>query len=158
MDRLPLIKVRKGKIMKDDKIIKKDVVGYIENLAKEYGSVYAIDLDGYRKNSANLGLYKKVARHLWIDAYPRYVEDVMDLTIIGTNRITIWNMDESMLKEVREMIEKDVYLSGKDVFKVASMVKKYGFKGIVLHEGQEAKEDIETWKIYLNEYVVKRIR
>ena len=144
--------------MKDGKIIKKDVAGYIENLAKEYGSVYAIDLDGYRKNSANLSLYKKVAHRLWIDAYPRYVEDVMDLTIIGTDRITIWNMDESMLKEIKEMIERDIYLSGKDVDRVATIAKKYGFKGIVLHEGQEAKENVETWKIYLKEYVVRRIR
>ena len=153
-----MIKVKRGKIMINDEVIKKDVVNFIEKIAKEHGGVYAIDLDGYKKNSANIRLYKKVARYLWIDAYPRYVEDVMDLTIIGINKITIRDMEENKLKEIKEMIENDIYLSGRNLTRTVELVKKYGFKGIVLMEGQEIKEDIETWKIYLNEYVARRIK
>ncbi len=153
-----MIKVKRGKVMMNNEVIRRDVVNFIEKIAKEHGGVYAIDLDGYKKNSANIRLYKKVARHLWIDAYPRYVEDVMDLTIIGINKITVRDMEESKLKEIKEMIENDIYLSGKNMKRNVELAKKYGFKGIVLMEGQEIKEDIETWKIYLNEYIVRRIK
>ena len=158
MEKLPVIKIRKGKAMKDDVIIKKNVVDYIEKIAKEFGEVYIIDVDGYKRNSANFDLYKKIARHLWVDAYPRYVEDVMDLVISGISRITIRNMKEEMIKEVSNMVEKDVYLSYNNASDAVNLAKKYGFKGVVLNEWQEVGEDIETWKLYMKEYVIRRVK
>jgi len=157
MEKYPLIKVRKGKVMKDDTIIKKNVIEFIENLVKEYGIVYIMDVDGYKKNSANIQLYKKL-RHIWVDSFPRYVEDVMDLIIIGVEKITVRNMEKKMLDELKNMTDHEIYLSGEDIDNISKLAKEYGFKGIVLHEWQESKDEIETWKIYPKEYVIRRIK
>ena len=93
-----------------------------------------------------------------MDAYPRYVEDVMDLVIFGISRITIRNMKEEMIKEVSNIVEKDVYLSYNNASDAVNLTKKYGFKGVVLNEWQQVGEDIETWKLYMKEYVIRRVK
>ncbi len=149
-----MIKVKRG-----NKIWKKgEAKEIIQEMAKDYGMVYVIDVDGYRKNSPNLELYKKVGNKIWVDSYPRYVEDVMDLIIVGIERITIWNMKEEYLREVREMSEEEIFIGNNDVKKAVKIVKNYGFNGVVLEENQECKEDIETWKLYENEEIIRRIR
>lgn len=159
MKEFPIIRVRKGKIRRKDKIWKRrEVINIIEELCKEYKGIYVIDLDGFRKNSPNLDLYKKVDCELWIDSYPRYTEDVMDLVIVGAEKITIRNMDDEKLQEIKEMCEKDIFLLYDDVNLAIKNVKKFGFKGIILDENQSCKESLETWKIYLNEEIIRRIR
>lgn len=155
MEKFPVVRVRRGKIKFGSKIYKKkEAIAIIEDLTKKYGMVYTLDLDGFRKNSANLDLYKKL-RKLWVDAHPRYVEDVMDLIIVGIERITIRNLNFDYLREIREICEQEIFLAGKDAIE---KVKKFGFDGIVLNEEENIKEDMQTWKIYLNEEVIKRIR
>ncbi len=159
MQEFPLIKVRKGKIKRKEQIWKKkEAIKIVEELNKQYGGVYLIDLDGYRKNSANIDLYKKIRANIWVDAYPRYVEDVMDLIVIGANRITIRNMEEDYLREISEMCEKEIFIAEEDEKEAIKKVRRYGFTGIVLDETQNLKGDVEIWKIYLNEEVVRRIR
>jgi len=159
MEKFPVIKIRKEKVMKDDVVIKKDVINFIEKIAKEFGGVYIIDVDGYKKNEANFRLYKKIAVPIWLDAYPRYVEDVMDLVIIsGVNKITVRNMEEEMLKEIKDMIEKEIYLAYNNALQSSYFATKYGFKGVVLDEWQEIGGNIETWKLHLKEYVIRRVR
>jgi len=155
----PVIKVKRGKIRRGNKIWKKgEAKEVIQGMAKDYEMVYVIDVDGYRKNSPNLELYKKVGNKIWVDSYPRYVEDVMDLIIVGIERITIWNMKEEYLREVREMSEEEIFIGNNDVKKAVKIVKNYGFNGVVLEENQECKEDIEIWKLYENEEIIRRIR
>ena len=155
MEKFPIVRIKRGKTKFGNKIYKKkEAISIMEELAKKYGMVYTLDLDGFRKNSANLNLYKKL-RKLWVDAHPRYVEDVMDLIIVGIERITIRNLNFDYLKEIREICEQEIFLVGKDAVK---KVKEFGFDGVVLDEEEDIKEDIQTWKIYLNEEVIKRIR
>ena len=159
METYPVIKIRKGKVMKNNKIIKKrDAIDFIEELGKKNGIVYAIDLDGYKKNSANLKIYKEIGKYLWIDAFPRYVDDVMDIIITGVKRITLRDMPERELKEIKEMAEKEIFVSGKNAYEAANRAIKYNFNGVVLYEEQEIKKDIQTWKIYMNEGIIRRIK
>ncbi|MCD6171283.1 MAG: hypothetical protein J7J36_02550, partial [Thermoplasmata archaeon] len=108
--------------------------------------------------SANLKLYKKVGRYLWVDSYPRYLEDVMDIIISGVERITIRDMNEEQLKEVKDISEKDIFLSGKNADEMAKFVAKYKFNGIVLSEEQEISDELQTWKIYMSEENIRRIK
>ncbi len=159
MQELPIIKIRKGKIKRGEKIWKKrEAIKTIEEICREYNGVYIIDLDGYRKNSANIDVYKRIKADIWVDSFPRYVEDVMDLIIVGINRITIRNMKEEYLKEISEICEKEIFISEKNVNEAIKKVKKYDFAGIVLEEMQNSKENVETWKIYMNEEIIRRIR
>ncbi|MCD6513241.1 MAG: hypothetical protein J7K61_06545 [Thermoplasmata archaeon] len=155
----PVIKIKGGKIMYHNEISRgKKAAELLKNLTKN-GIVYVFDIDGYRKNSVNFELYMKAGKNLWIDAYPRSAEDVMDLIISGAEKITLRDMNEDVLKEVKEMVEKDVYLSGKDVREEIKKARKMGFKGVVLYDNQDSKEeDMEIWKIYENQYIIKRIK
>ncbi len=159
MEKYPIIRFKRGKAMRGNEIWKKrDVVTLIKKLGKENDLVYVIDLDGYKKNSANLKLYKKVGKYLWVDSYPRYLEDVMDIIISGVERITIRDMKEEQLKEVKDISEKDIFLSGKNADEIAKKVAKYKFNGIVLSEEQEIAHNLQTWKIYMSEGNIMRIK
>ena len=159
MEKYPIVRLKRGKAMRGNEIWKKrDVIPLIKKLGKENKLVYIIDLDGYKRNSANLKLYKKVGRYLWVDSYPRYLEDVMDIIISGVERITIRDMNEEQLKEVKDISEKDIFLSGKNVDEMAKFVAKYKFNGIVLSEEQEISDELQTWKIYMSEENIRRIK
>ncbi|HEC88797.1 MAG TPA: hypothetical protein ENI52_05725 [Thermoplasmata archaeon] len=160
MEEYQIIKIKRGKIKVNEKIWKKrDALKIIEELGKENKIIYAIDLDGYKRNSANLDLYKKFEGKIWVDAYPRYVEDVMDLFITGINRVTLWNMKDEYLEKVREICDGDIFIGEKDAREAVKKARKYDFKGIVLDENQDIKaDDIEVWKIYLLEEKIRRLR
>lgn len=160
MEEYQIIKVKKGKIKVNDKIWRrKDAIRIIEEMLEKSKMIYAIDLDGYKKNSANLDLYKKFDGKLWVDAYPRYVEDVMDLFITGINRVTLWNMKDEYLERVKEICDGEIFIGEKEEERAIKKAKKYGFKGIVLDENQGAKaDDMEIWKIYLLEGKIRRLK
>lgn len=160
MEEYQIIKIKGGKIKVNEKIWRrKEAIRVIEEMLEKSKMIYAIDLDGYRKNSANLDLYKKFDGKLWVDAYPRYVEDVMDLFITGINRITLWNMKDEYLKKVREICDGEIFIGEKDEKEAIKKAKRYEFKGIVLDENQSAKaDDIEIWKIYLLDGKVRRLK
>jgi len=158
MEEFPVIKVRKGKVKRGEKIWKKrDALQVIEELVKQYDMVYIIDVDGYNRNNTNLDLYKKIGKNLWIDSFPRRVEDVVDLIVVGAERITIKNMEGENIKELKEICEKDIYISGDDPDAFNKLVK-YNLKGLVIEEVQEIKKDVQTWKIYKEEWVIKRVK
>ncbi|KAA0012444.1 hypothetical protein B6U81_04045 [Thermoplasmatales archaeon ex4484_30] len=158
MEEFPVIKVRKGKVKRGEKIWKKrDALQVIEELVKQYDMVYIIDVDGYNRNNPNLDLYKKIGKNLWIDSFPRRVEDVVDLIVVGAERITIKNMEGENIKELKEICEKDIYISGDDPDAFNKLVK-YNLKGLVIDEVQEIKKDVQTWKIYKEEWVIKRVK
>ncbi len=154
----PLIKVKSGKIMYRNKISRgKEAIELIKSMTKN-GMVYVFDIDGYRKNSLNFEVYRKAGKNLWIDAYPRSTEDVMDIIVSGADKITLRDMDEKALKEIKELTDKDIYLSGDKIEMEIERVRKFGFSGIVLHANQNSTEEIETWKIYEDMSIIKRIK
>jgi len=161
VEEYPVVKVKGRKVKRRDVIYKgKEAMDFLEKIGKEYGMVYVIDVDGYRRNSPNLEMYKRLSANIWIDSLPRNVEDVMDLIIYGFENISIWNMGEEPLKEIKDMCDmKNIHIFiGADERKNAiNIVKKYGFHGVIT-EGEEIKNDVETWKIYTGDWVIRRLR
>ena len=141
MDTFPLLYLKAGKlsIFVEDKWIrqKESIIQKLIDLSQEYGQVYIVDLDGYRKNRAHLDIYRSSSRKVsfWVDSAPRTPGDVMDLFISGVHRITlIWKiMDDNYLEEIREMCTEEIYLATKDEFdKTLDKAKKMGFDGVVV--------------------------
>ena len=159
MNEYPVIKVRGGKIKVGDEVYRgKKVIEKMEEMIADHELVYVIDLDGCKKNSPNLELYKKVDGGIWLDACPRGVEDVMDLIVAGAEKITIWGMKEEYFKEISEAVERDIFIGGKDVRWATEMVRKYNFRGIVIEEKQESISKIETWKIFESQGFIRRVK
>lgn len=158
MNEHPIIKVKRGKVQRKNTIWKKkEALKIIEELSTKYEIVYAIDLDGYKKNSPNLDLYKKIKGRVWIDACPRYVEDVIDLMISGSERVTIWNMNDNYLRTIQDICEGEIFIGDDDIKTAVNKIKKYGFSGLVLGDNQDGKTDIESWKIHQNEEIIKKV-
>ena len=154
-----MVRVRKGKIKRGDNIWKrKEAIEALNNLCTENKFVYVIDLDGFRKNSPNLDLYKKVYGKLWIDSYPRFVEDVMDLIVVGAERITVRDANSDFLKEIKEICDKEIFLAGNNLKELAKLTKDLEFNGIVLDEEQNFTGELETWKIYLSDETIRRLK
>jgi len=159
MEEYPLIKVKGGKIRRNNTIWRrKKAVEKIQELAKTYGMVYAIDLDGYKRNEPNLELYKKVRSYVWVDAFPRHVEDVMDIIVNGVERLTVWVMEDAHLAELRDMCESDIFLRDDDAKNAVKKAREYRFDGVVLESGQSHGNTVETWKIDTETEVVKRVK
>jgi len=156
-----MVKVKGRKIKRGDEIYRGEKAReFIEEMGKRYGMVYVMDVDGYKRNSPNLSFYKKLDCPIWIDSFPRYLEDVMDLVVSGFERISIWDMKDENLAEVRDMCEIEIFIGDEDEKEAKRKAIKYGFKGIILEEGQREGSDgkkMEIWKIYMNEWMVKRI-
>jgi len=155
----PVVRIRKGKIKRGDNIWKrKEAVEALNNLCTENKFVYVIDLDGFRKNSPNLDLYKKVYGKLWIDSYPRFVEDVMDLIVVGAERITVRDANSNFLEKIKEICDKEIFLAGNNLKELAKLTKDLEFNGIVLDEEQSFTGELETWKIYLSDETIRRLK
>jgi len=159
VEEYPVVKVKGGKARREDVIYRgKKAREFIEELGKKYGTVYIIDVDGYRKNSPNLSFYKKISIPIWIDSFPRYVEDVMDLVISGFEKISIWNMNDGYLGEIKDMCDVDIFIGEEaEEEEAARKASRYGFKGIILEEEQKKVKELEAWKIYMKDWMVRRI-
>ena len=156
-----MVKVKGRKVRRKNAIYRgKEAMNFLEKIVKDYGMVYVIDVDGYRKNSPNLDVYKKISSSIWIDTFPRNVEDVMDLVIYGFGKLSIWNMREEYLKEINDMCDmKDIriFIGDEEMVKALNIVKKYGFHGVITEEGG-IKSDVETWRIYMDDWIVRRVK
>ncbi|RLF33406.1 MAG: hypothetical protein DRN07_02670 [Thermoplasmata archaeon] len=159
MDEYPFIKVKGGKIRRNNTVWRgKKAVEKLQELVKTYEMVYALDLDGYKRNEPNLELYKKVRGSVWVDAFPRYVEDVMDIIVSGVERLTVWVMEERHLAELRDMCESEIFLRDDDAKNAARKAREYRFRGVILESGQPSGNTVEMWKIDTDAEVVRRVK
>ncbi len=157
MEELPLVYLSRGKIIEGKNRF--NAVDKLKEMKKERKKVYVLDLDGVKRNRPNLDIYKKVSHKpfLWIDALPRYLEDVMDLVVVGADKITVGDiMDDEELKKIREMCDGELFLRGKDETETAKKAAELGFDGIVTVSPKE-KVDVPSWGIYPAEGIVKKL-
>lgn len=66
----------------------------LTNLARRFGRVVLTDVNGVRRNDADLEFIQHAARKrpIWADAGSRYADDAMDLFIAGAETVTMrWN-------------------------------------------------------------------
>lgn len=63
----------------------------IREAADAHDKVYVVDRQGMRRNKPDIDLYQDVAdaAEVWVDAGPRYAEDVVDLFIAGAHHVVV---------------------------------------------------------------------
>lgn len=61
----------------------------IRDAASDHDRVYVVDRQGVQRNKPDIELYQDVAgeAELWVDAGPRYAEDVVDLFVAGADHV-----------------------------------------------------------------------
>lgn len=157
MNEIPLTFIKNGKVIGEDG----RAFHVLKELHKRYGDVYAIDVDGFKRNKANIDIYKKLSSKpfLWIDARPRCLEDVMDLIISGAKVVIIRPvMGDEILEEIRGMCEIELFLAGKDK-RIIEIGRKLGFDGVVLFNVRgNVVNGIPIWIAYPRERKVKQWR
>lgn len=78
--------------------------GVLTALARAFGRVALVDVQGVRRNEADLEFVQQVARRrsVWVDAGSRFATDAMDLFVAGAETVTMrWNTLDS-IEELRE--------------------------------------------------------
>jgi len=157
MEEMPLVYVKRGKVIEGKSRI--NAVDRLKEIRKEGKKAYVLDLDGIKRNSPNLDIYRKLAHKpfLWIDALPRCLEDVMDLVVVGAERITIGDVvSDEELKKIREMCDVGLFLRGDDGVKAAEKAMKFGLDGIVM-VSPKGRVDAPAWGVYPTQGVVKKM-
>lgn len=158
MDRIPLVYVERGQaIVKGDR---GSAVETLRELRGEHDLVYVVDLDGHRRNGANLAVYKKVSRKafLWLDAAPRRVEDVIDLVVAGATRVTLGDaLQDGDLRQLMDMVESDLYLRSGRPMQAEQHVRRFGLAGLVIDDTWRETWNVETWRLDANEGMADRI-
>jgi len=108
MDIIPLIYLKKGKIMVEQKEYHLPFNEILEQVDKDV-NIYVLDTDGIEKDKPNLCLYQKLSKShaLWVDTGPRILGDIVDVIMAGATNITVrknlWHeLDVSSIKEITE--------------------------------------------------------
>ena len=111
MEIIPLIKLKKRKIIDEDESSSDNIFEQID----EEQLLYILDLDGIEKDKPNLCTYQKLSKsyELWIDNGPRNLGDVVDAFMAGATRITIrgdlcLQLD---IPSIREITENKIYIN-----------------------------------------------
>ena len=105
MDIIPLIKLKKRRIVDYPKSFLKEIKDVID----ENESLYILDFDGIEKNKPNLCTVQRLASSydLWFDFGPKDLGDIVDAIMTGAESITLrkplWpNIKVSEIKEITE--------------------------------------------------------
>ena len=125
MEIIPLIKLKKRKILNHPKSFLKDISDYID----ESENVYILDFDGIDKNKPNFCTVRKLASSfdLWFDFGPKNLGDVVDAIMTGASSITLrktlW--PNSVLSEIKDITENKIFTNIDFEYK-----GKYDFKDV----------------------------
>lgn len=91
LEAVPVVHVENGQLLElpDD-----DVEASLTDLARRFERVAIVDVEGIRRNTADLTFLQAAGRRrsIWVDAGSRYANDAMDLFIAGAESVTLrWN-------------------------------------------------------------------
>jgi len=109
MEIIPLIKLKKRKILDYPKSFLNDITNEIDDNEK----VYILDFDGIDRNKPNLCTVQRLASSfdLWIDFGPKNLGDIVDAVMTGattiTLRKTLW--PESELSDIKDITENKIF-------------------------------------------------
>lgn len=83
-------------------------------LAREFGDVYVVDVEGVRRNKPDIELMREVTRNLpvWADVGPRYAADAMDALVAGASHLTLrWNTlrNRDELDELADVADPEAF-------------------------------------------------
>lgn len=105
---VPMVRLQKRRLVAaDGSPAPEPAVERVRELAAK-GPVCVVDLDGLRRNKADLDTLRKMGErgHLWVDGGSRFATDAMDVLVAGAERATLrWShlADEGELREAHEM-------------------------------------------------------
>lgn len=105
---VPVVRLRKRRLLgASGDLLETDAVPRVRQLAAK-GPVCVVDLDGLRRNKADLDTLRRMADkgNVWADAGSRFATDAMDLLVAGADRVTLrWGSlaDEEELREAHAM-------------------------------------------------------
>lgn len=104
---VPLAQLQRRRLVNADGSLDRDVVARVRELAAK-AMVCVLDLDGLRRNKADLNTLRQMADkgNVWADAGSRFATDAMDVLVAGAERATMrWAhlARESELREAHEM-------------------------------------------------------
>jgi hypothetical protein len=133
MEIIPLIKLKKRKIMDYPKSFLKEFTNEIDENEK----IYILDFDGIDRDKPNLCTVQRIASSydLWIDFSPKNIGDVVDAVMAGANAITLrkppWpNIEISDIKDITDnsiFTNIDFDYKGKNSFKDMNKDQLDGF-------------------------------
>jgi uncharacterized protein related to proFAR isomerase len=146
MDIIPLIYLKKGKIMVEQEEYHLPFNEILEQVDKDV-NIYVLDTDGIEKDKPNLCLYQKLSKShaLWVDTGPRILGDIVDVIMAGATNITVrkdlWHeLDVSSIKEITEnKIYAGVGLKSQDE-RNTEIFPFYDVDGLVVFDGKNQVE------------------
>ena len=105
MELIPLIKLKKRKVIGFNKSDLKDILKDIKDDEK----IYILDFDGIERDKPNFCTFQRISGsyELWVDFGPRNLGDVVDAVMAGASSITLrkplWsNIEASDIKDITE--------------------------------------------------------
>ncbi len=125
MEIIPLIKLKKRKILGHPESFLKDVLKEINENEK----IYILDLDGIEKDKPNFCTFQRLSSSydLWVDFGPRNLGDVVDAVMAGANTITLrkplWSNIE--ISDIKDITENKIFTNVDFEYK-----GKYDFKDV----------------------------
>ncbi|MFO8133709.1 MAG: hypothetical protein R6U10_07280 [Thermoplasmatota archaeon] len=158
MDRIPLVHVENGQAVVGGEC--SSAVEALRELRDGHDLVYVVDLDGVRRNRANIDVYKAVSKKafLWLDAAPRRVEDVIDLVVAGASRVTLGDaVPDGDLRQLVDMVESDLYLRSERPLQAERRVRRFELAGLVVDDIWRETWNVETWRLDDDQGVAERI-
>lgn len=104
---LPVVHLERGRFPEYPSV---EPEAALTELARRFGRVVLVDVEGVRSNDADLEFIQAASRRrsLWVDAGSRYATDAMDLFVAGAESVTMrWNTLHSSdeLAEAAEMCQ-----------------------------------------------------
>jgi hypothetical protein len=146
MDIIPLIYLKKGKIMVEQEEYHLPFNEILEQVDKDV-NIYVLDTDGIEKDKPNLCLYQKLSKShaLWVDTGPRVLGDIVDVIMAGATNITVrknlWHeLDVSSIKEITEnKIYAGIDLKSQDG-RNTEIFPFYDVDGLVVFDGKTQVE------------------
>jgi hypothetical protein len=125
MEIIPLIKLKKRKIIDYPKSFLKDISNEIDENEK----VYILDFDGIDKNKPNFCTVQKLASSfdLWFDFGPMNLGDIVDAIMTGASSITLrkTHWPNSLVSDIKDITDNKIFTNIDFEYK-----GKYDFKDI----------------------------
>lgn len=154
MEEFPIVTIKRGKIRRENKVWKKkERIDLMDGLIEKYGMVYIIDMDGKEKGSPNLKLYKSIGKNIWLDAFPKSIDDIIDLLVCGAERVTIRSIKEKYFEDIKNISEKEIF-----VFEDLEKAEKYKLAGVVTEKDMNFDSRFQIWKIHKESEFIRRIK
>ena len=109
MEIIPLIKLKKRKILDYPKSFLKDISNEIDENEK----VYILDFDGIDKDKPNFCTVQRMASSydLWFDFSPKNLGDVVDAVMAGAKAITLRKTQwpDIKISDIKDITDNEIY-------------------------------------------------